>query len=331
LSGANTTDLTAETLLKQADVAMYSAKRTRAGGVAVFSTEMKLVDANDVGATRLSGKNVTPTGATRLLSRLRTAIDDGLLSVEYQPKYLLGNGRIIGVEALVRWPHPQLGLLTPESFLPLARQNGLMGAVTDLVLNRAADDAAKWHTLGFAVPFAINVFPPALSEVSLASKIAKAMADRHLPFNHVTVEITEDQLLGNPERAREVLGRLHDFGIRVAIDDFGSGYSGLEYLRQLPIDELKLGKSLVAPISEDSRAAVIVRKLVEMTRDLGMVSVAEGVQSAAIVDLLTRYGCDVVQGYHLSPPVGAAELPRMVSMQHPLTDRAAALAARNGR
>jgi EAL domain-containing protein (putative c-di-GMP-specific phosphodiesterase class I) len=206
-----------------------------------------------------------------------------------------------------------------------------MGAVTDLVLNRAADDAAKWHTLGFAVPFAINVFPPALSEVSLASKIAKAMADRHLPFNHVTVEITEDQLLGNPERAREVLGRLHDFGIRVAIDDFGSGYSGLEYLRQLPIDELKLGKSLVAPISEDSRAAVIVRKLVEMTRDLGMVSVAEGVQSAAIVDLLTRYGCDVVQGYHLSPPVGAAELPRMVSMQHPLTDRAAALAARNGR
>jgi len=331
LSGANTTDLTAETLLKQADVAMYSAKRTRAGGVAVFSTEMKLVDANDVGATRLSGKNVTPTGATRLLSRLRTAIDDGLLSVEYQPKYLLGNGRIIGVEALVRWPHPQLGLLTPESFLPLARQNGLMGAVTDLVLNRAADDAAKWHTLGFAVPFAINVFPPALSEVSQASKIAKAMADRHLPFNHVTVEITEDQLLGNPDRAREVLGRLHDFGIRVAIDDFGSGYSGLEYLRQLPIDELKLGKSLIAPISEDSRAAVIVRKLVEMTRDLGMVSVAEGVQSAAIVDLLTRYGCDVVQGYHLSPPVGAAELPRMMSMQHPLTDRAAALAARNGR
>lgn len=161
---------------------------------------MKLVDADDVGAPRVSGPGATPTGGARLLSRLRTAIGDGALSVEYQPKYQLSTGRIIGVEALVRWPHPELGLLMPEAFLPLARQNGLMGAVTNLVLRRAADDAAAWHTLGFAIPFAINLFPPSLSEVSLASRIAKVIADRHLPFNHVTVEITEDQLLGKPDR-----------------------------------------------------------------------------------------------------------------------------------
>jgi EAL domain-containing protein (putative c-di-GMP-specific phosphodiesterase class I) len=142
------------------------------------------------------------------------------------------------------------------------------------------------------------------------------------------VEITEDLLLSNPERVREVLIRLHDFGMKVAVDDFGSGYSALDYLRQLPIDELKLDKNLIAPIVEDPRAAIIVRKVVELTRELGMVCVAEGVENAATADLLTSYSCDVGQGFYFSPPVTADILPRMMSAQYPRIDeRSAAQAA----
>ncbi len=277
---------------------------------------MKLVDADEVETTRSSDPLGARVGGMRLLSELRTAIGDGALSTEYQPKYHIPTGRIIGVEALVRWQHPRLGKLLPDQFLPIARQNGLMGALTELVLGRAADDAVVWNTLGFSVPFAINLFPPALSKPGLASTVAGVMADRHLPCDHVTVEITEDLLLSNPARAREVLIRLHDFGIKVAIDDFGSGYSALDYLRQLPIDELKVDRHLIAPISEDPRAAVIVRKVVELTRELGIVCVAEGVENAATAQLLTSYGCDVAQGFHFSPPVTADVLARMLSVEH---------------
>lgn len=327
LTAASGGDLTAEALLKQADVAMYSAKRSRAAGVAMFTADMKLIDADDVGPSR--GAQGGRLGGMRLLSQLRTAIADGALSVEYQPKYQLSSGRIVGVEALVRWPHPELGKLPPDQFLPLARQNGLMGALTELVLHRAADDAVTWHTLGFAVPFAINLSPPSLGEVGLASTIGGVMANRHLPFNHVTVEITEEMLLSNPTRVRDVLVRLRDFGIRVAIDDFGSGYSALDYLRQLPVDELKLDRHLIAPIADDPRAAVIVRKVIELARELEMVCVAEGVESAAIAELLTTYGCDVAQGYHFSPAVPASAISRMMSVQQPpIAQRAATMAAR---
>lgn len=321
-----TAGLTAAELLKQADVAMYSAKRARSGGVATFTADMKLVDTDQTGLTNGSGTRV---GGMRLLSELRTAIDDGALSTEYQPKYHMATGRIVGVEALVRWPHPGLGKLLPDQFLPIARQNGLMEPLTELVLRRAADDAVAWHALGFAIPFAINVFPPSVSKLSLASTVAGVMADRHLPFDHVTIEITEDLLLSNPDRVCEVLIRLHDFGIRVAIDDFGSGYSALDYLRQLPIDELKLDKKLITPISEDQRAAIIARKVVELTRELNIVCVAEGVEDAATADLLTSYGCDVAQGFHFSPPVTADALSQMMSAQRSrISERAATLAAR---
>ena len=317
--------LTPEELFNQAHVAMYSAQRTRTSGIARFAADMKLVDANELGSTCSSGR----VGGMRLLSELRKAIRDDALSTEYQPKYHMPTGRIIGVEALVRWPHHQLGKLLPDQFLPIARQNGLMGALTELVLRRAADDAVTWNSLGFAVPFAINVFPPSLSDLSLPSTIAGVMADRHLPYENVTVEITEDLLLSNPKRVRDVLIRLHDFGIQVAVDDFGSGYSALDYLRQLPIDELKLDKQLIAPIVQDPRAAVIVRKVVELTQELGITCVAEGVENAATADLLTSYGCDVGQGFYFSPPVTTDMLPSMMSAQHSeIEERAAKLAER---
>jgi diguanylate cyclase (GGDEF)-like protein len=330
--GTETDPGTAEELLKRADVAMYSAKRVRAGGVASFTPDMRLIDAGEPPSGRLAiGAPGTRMGGMRMLSQLRAAIAHGALTVVYQPKYQLTTGRIVGVEALVRWPHPEWGTLMPDEFLPLARQNGLMSALTDLVLRRAADDAVGWHVLGFAVPFAINLSPPSLGEPSLASKIAGVMADRHLPFNHATVEITEDLLLSNPAKVNDVLVRLRDFGIRIAMDDFGSGYSALNYLRQLPIDELKLDKAIIAPITVEPRAAVIVRKVVEMARELDMVCVAEGVEDAATVELLAGYGCDVAQGYYFSPPVEASALPRMLAVQNPrVVERAAFNARRPG-
>ncbi|MFI5510517.1 putative bifunctional diguanylate cyclase/phosphodiesterase [Mycobacterium sp. NPDC051804] len=325
LTRSDPAGLTADELFNQAHVAMYSAQRTRTSGIATFTADMKLVDADEVGPTCSSER----VGGMRLLSELRTAIRHDALSTEYQPKCHMPTGRVIGVEALVRWPHPQLGTLLPDQFLPIARQNGLMGALTELVLRRAADDAVMWNSHGFAIPFAINVFPPSLSKLSLASMVAEVMAERHLPFDHVTIEITEDLLLSNPTRVREVLIRLHDFGIQVAVDDFGSGYSALDYLRQLPIDELKLDKQLIAPIVEDPRAAVIVRKVVELTQELGIVCVAEGVENAATADLLTSYGCDVGQGFYFSPPVTADMLPSMMSAQHPrVAEELATLAER---
>ena len=322
-----TAGLTSEEILKRADVAMYSAKRTRRGGVATFAADMKLVDDAEVGPTRVSQGG--PVSGMRLLSELRTAIGDGALSTEYQPKYQMTTGRIVGVEALVRWPHPQLGVLLPDQFLPIARQNGLMGALTDLVLRRVADDAVAWNRLGFTVPFAINVFPPSLSQLSLASTVAGVLADRHLPFDQMTVEITEESLLSNQKQVREVLIHLQEFGIHVAVDDFGSGYSALDYLSQLPIDELKLDKQLIAPISQDPRAAVVVRKIVELTRELGMVCVAEGVEDSATADLLVSYGCDIAQGFHFSPPVTVDAVPQLLSAQHlQMTERTATLAVR---
>lgn len=321
--------LTSEELFNQAHVAMYSAQRTRTSGITRFTADMKLVDADEVEPTCSSDAQAARVGGMRLLSELRTAIRDDALSTEYQPKYHMPTGRIIGVEALVRWPHLRFGKLLPDQFLPIARQNGLMGALTELVLRRAADDAEMWNSQGFAIPFSINVFPPSLSNLNLASTIAGVMADRHLPYEYVTVEITEDLLLGNPNRVREVLIRLHDFGIQVAVDDFGSGYSALDYLRQLPIDELKLDKQLIAPIVEDPRAAVIVRKVVELTQELGMVCVAEGVEDAATADLLTSYGCEIGQGFHFSPPVTADALIRMMPAQHErVAERAATVATR---
>ena len=329
LRGTETDPVTAEELLKRADLAMYSAKRVRAGGVTTFTPEMRLVDTGEATSGRLAVGSTGPRmGGMQMLSQLRAAIANGALSVEYQPKYQLVDGRIVGVEALVRWPHPEWGTLPPDKFLPLARQNGLMGALTDLVLSRAADDAVRWHTMGFAVPFAINLFPPSLSELSLASKIAGVMADRHLPFNHVTVEITEDLLLSHSKKVSDVLVRLRDFGIRISIDDFGSGYSALNYLRQLPIDELKLDRTIVAPIARSPRAAVIVRKVVEMARELGIVCVAEGVENEATAELLTSYGCEIAQGFHFSPPVPADALPRMLSVQTPRIVERAAFGAR---
>ena len=199
-------------------------------------------------------------------------------------------------------------MLLPGQFLPLARRNGLMGAVTDAVLHRAVGEAAQWRAEGTDMAFAVNLFPPSLADQKLPDRIVAILARRGLDPSCLTVEITEDFLLHNTRNTVHVLETLRERGIRVSIDDFGSGYSALSYLRNLPVDELKMDRHLVAPILEDARAEAIVRAVIDLTHELGMTCVAEGVENAATADRLAAFGCDVMQGNHCSLPVSAAEV-----------------------
>jgi diguanylate cyclase len=303
-------EASADTLLKHADLAMYAAKRSQHGGVAAFATDMQLIDLREVDPPR--DRDITPrrngSAGLQLFAQLRRAIDHGELSLVYQPKFTVATGHMTGVEALVRWEHPERGLMLPSEFLPLARQNGLMGALTDSVVHRAVQDATGWRAAGTDVPFAVNLFPPSLGDLELPSRLTRIITDGGLNTDCLTVEITEDFLLGNTRRARKVLEMLRELNIRVSIDDFGSGYSALSYLRELPIDELKLDREFIAPMLSDDRAEAIVCAIIDLTHRLGMTCVAEGVEDATTAARLAEHGCDIIQGYYCSPPIGASSV-----------------------
>ena len=281
------------TLLRHADIAMYRAKY----GHAPYSVYTPDAD-----------ERVTTRYGMELLAQLRDAIAHGDLAVHYQPKLCLATGEIVGVEALVRWHHPERGLLYPDQFLPLVRHNALMRAMTELVVQRALEDAAAWHRYGHRVPVAVNLFPPTLSDLDLPARLNDALGRQGLTPAALVVEITEDFLLGNLDRARVVLDGLHRLGITIAIDDFGCGISSLNHLRHLPIDEVKLDRSFTASITEDPRVAAIVRSVIDLSRTLGLTTVAEGVETSATASMLTRYGCEFAQGHHYSQPLTAPQI-----------------------
>lgn len=302
----------ADALLKNADLAMYAAKRDQAG-VQEFTPDMRLIDQGELNPARQRRKSDrgAKSPGRELFAQLRRGIEHGDLTLVYQPKYTVATGEIAGVEALVRWAHPARGLLLPDSFLPVARENGLMGALTELVLTRAADDAVQWLAQGAEVGFAVNLFPPSLADPKLVPQIVGMLQERGLPANLLTVEITEEIRLGNMARTRDVMKRLREADIHIAIDDFGSGYSALSYLGELEVDELKLDRQFVASILHSGPGQVIVRSVVDMAHALGMTCVAEGVEDGQTANLLGRYGCDVLQGNFCSPPVAAAAVPHL--------------------
>lgn len=299
-------DVTAGELFKRADLAMYSAKRDQTSGVRAFTPDMRLQATHQPLPSRRE-RTGRHDGVARiqLINDLRHAIDARELTLVYQPKVSLTTNEVVGVEALIRWPHPDLGVLEPADFLPLVRQNGLMEAVTDVVLTRALEDAAGWHSAGVRIPVAVNLSAPSLNDESTPDRIRIALARHGLTADALSVEITEDLLLASVVHARAVLDRLRQSGIRVAIDDFGSGYSTMTYLHELPIDELKLDRHFVAPILHDERAAAIVRSVIELAGTFDLCSVAEGVETKAVADRLREYGCDLAQGHYFSAPVSA--------------------------
>ena len=299
-------DASADDLFRRADLAMYSAKRAQFHGVRTFTSDMRH-DATEFQLSHPQKRFGGRVGIARieLLGDLRRAIEEGQLTLVYQPKFSLATGAVVGVEALVRWPHPELGTLEPADFLPLVRQNGLMPALTDLVLTRAVKEAADWHAAGINLAVAINLSAPSLDDDTLPERIMSVLAENGMHADSLSVEITEDVLLASLTRTRAVLDRLRANGIRIAIDDFGSGYAAMTYLRELPIDEIKLDRQFVAPILHDARAAAIVRSVIELANTFGISSVAEGVGDKATAERLKEYGCGFVQGHYFSPPVPA--------------------------
>jgi diguanylate cyclase (GGDEF)-like protein len=298
-------DLTSSALLKQADAAMYAAKRL-GGGLRTFSSDMHLKGDEGSG---FPAADLQPfrggLSEVRLLSDLRQAIGHRALTVLYQPKVELQTGRVVGAEALIRWPHPVFGLMLPQQFLPLVRRHGLMRTFTDLVLDQALGDAAQWRRHGIGVPVAVNLFPPLVSDANLPGRIFDALQRHGLPGDSLIIEITEDMLLDNIDRTRQVLEALRERGIHVALDDFGSGYSALTYLRKLPIDEVKVDYDLIGHVLTDPRAEAIVRAVIDLAHVLGVTTVAEGVENPQTAEWLRERGCEVAQGILYSPPIAA--------------------------
>ena len=298
-------DVSAEELFKRADLAMYSAKRAHVG-VRSFTPDMRQ-DATELDLPSQRERTGHHCGVARIdfLADLRRAVEERELSLVYQPKVDLTTWSAVGVEALIRWPHPRFGLLEPADFLPLARENGLMEALTDFVLDQALTDAARWHQAGMAMPVSVNVSAPSLDDEGLPARVLAALASRGVSPRMLTVEITEDMLMASVSRARSVLDRLRDAGVRVAIDDFGSGYAAMTYLHELQVDELKLDRQFVKPILHDERAASIVVSVVHLANDFGLACVAEGVEDRATAERLKSYGCGYAQGHFFSRPVTA--------------------------
>jgi diguanylate cyclase (GGDEF)-like protein len=276
-------------LLRCADVAMYTAKTGREG-VHVYVPD--------------------PHGGTgdrlRTMEELRTALDRGELRVHLQAQVDLASGAVAGTEALVRWEHPARGLLSPADLLPAAEQAGLMRQLTDTVLELALTAAARWWP-AHQVPVSVNLSAANVTDLDLPAKVADALARHRLPPEALTLELVEDTLMADPERGRTVLGELRRLGVRTSIDDYGTGYSSLAYLRHLPADELKLDRSLTADVDRDPRAAAIVKHTVALAHDLGLRLVAEGVEDAATGEVLARLGCDVAQGFAVARPLPVEE------------------------
>jgi diguanylate cyclase len=312
VAGLNDPDLRAAELLKHADRALASAKQL-GGGLQTFSTDINLKDnalglaASDIHLSRGGLVEV------RMLSDLRQAISHRALSVLYQPKVDLRTTHVVGAEALARWPHPVFGMVLPHQFLPLVRQHGLMRTFTDVVLDQALCDAAQWRRRGIAVPVAVNLFPPLVGDINLPGHIFDALERHELPGDSLTVEITEDLLLDDIDRTREVLEALRERSVQVALDDFGSGYSALTYLRKLPIDEVKVDYDLIGHVLTDPRAEAIVRAVIHLSHALNVTTVAEGVENAETASWLRDRGCEVGQGILYSPPITGQAVMELLS------------------
>jgi diguanylate cyclase (GGDEF)-like protein len=279
----------AEALLQKADVAMYVAKTDRTG-VAVYAASR-----DHHSHRRLA-----------FISDLRRGIDESRFFLEYQPMLHLRTNHVVGVEALVRWNHPQQGRVLPGEFIDLAEQTGLINPLTTLVLETAI---REWAPLQRTPPIgvAVNLSLRALQDPRLPQRIESMLSAYDVPPTILALEITENILMTDPARSMECLKRLHDMGVRLVIDDFGTGYSSLSYLRRLPVDELKIDRSFVSGL-DSGLDDVIVKSTIDLAHNLGLTVVAEGVESEEVQTRLVAMGCDAAQGTFISEPRKASAM-----------------------
>jgi diguanylate cyclase (GGDEF)-like protein len=285
------TDATTEReLMAHADAAMYHTKDSGRNGYTFFTESM----------------HVSANRQLKLLQELRRALQRDEMVLHYQPKFRADGGGVIGAEALVRWQHPGLGLLGPDTFIPIAERSGLILPLGDWVLDQACAQLRQWHDAGHATwSMAVNLSPLQFSSTTLLDTV-KATLERHgLAPHHLTLEVTETTAMQDVEASLQILHGLTAMGVKISIDDFGTGYSSLLYLKRMPATELKIDRAFVRDLEDNAEDAAIVSSIVALGRSLQLQIVAEGVETAGQRDYLNELGCDLLQGYHLGKPVDA--------------------------
>lgn len=287
-----------ETLMRRADIAMYGAKSDRQP-FAVYE----------------AGQDERHLHQLSLINDLREAIGDGGLTLNYQPKIQLSGVGHLGVEALVRWTHPEHGFVSPGEFIPLAEQAGMISDLTNWVIEETCRQLAQWDQAGIEVHAAVNISAMDLADGALGDRVCQTLEEHGLAFGRLCIEVTESAIMADPARATEVLSGLRERGVRVSIDDFGTGQSSLAQLKRLPVDELKIDRSFVQNVAEDAEDRVIVESTVALAHRMGLEVVAEGIETQAGRDLLTELGCDRGQGYLISRPLTADQLGEWIREQ----------------
>jgi len=278
-------------LLKRADLAVHDAKASTRG-LRVFDPTLAAEDPR-----RLA-----------LATELRTAVHEGHLEVHVQPQAEVGTGRVVSVEALVRWTHPQLGRVGPDEFIPVAERSGLIGPLTTLVLDRSLAAVAAWRAAGSDLSVAVNLSTRSLHDTDLVDEVERLLRRHGVPADRLTLEVTEGSVMADPARTIAVLHRLRELGCLLSVDDFGTGYSSLSYLKKLPVHEVKIDQSFVTGLRTGGEDVAIVRAIVDLGGHLGLKVVAEGVEDQQTWDLLAGIGCDLVQGWHLARPMPTGDL-----------------------
>jgi diguanylate cyclase (GGDEF)-like protein/PAS domain S-box-containing protein len=287
---------TADDLIRNADAAMYSAKRMGRNNCQFYTADL----------------NAQMQERLAIEHGLRLAQQRNELHLLYQPKVDLASRRIIGVEALVRWHHPSLGLISPDRFIPIAEETGLIVPIGEWVLRTACQKIRDWRDQGIELPVAVNLSARQFRQRNLAQTINDILSETGVPPSYLEIEITESDVMENAESAIATLDELKARGVNISIDDFGTGYSSLSYLKRFPLDILKIDRSFVRDIAFDSDDAAIVEAIIALARSLDIKVVAEGVERESQVVFLNRSGCDFAQGYLFSPPVKAGEIGKLL-------------------
>lgn len=288
-----------QTLLRRADVAMYAAKESGAG-YEVYRDEL---DRHSPHRLKLAGQ-------------VRPSLEAGEFILHYQPKVHLADGRVAGAEALVRWEHPNLGLISPDEFIPLVERTVLLRPFTDHVLAKALRQWREWTDMGIRIPVSVNLSPRSLLDLQLPDLVSELLATWDVPPAYLRLELTESFLMADSARTSGIVDRLARAGVGLSIDDFGTGYSSLAYLRNLPIDEIKVDRSFVSQMSVDGDDFAIVKATVQLGKTLGFRVVAEGVEDRETFDKLGEFGCDEAQGFYVGRPMSAIEFTRWLSVRH---------------
>ncbi|MBI5612974.1 MAG: EAL domain-containing protein [Gammaproteobacteria bacterium] len=282
-----------DTLMSRADVAMYGAKHR--------DTPYVFYDA--------ASDPHTPE-RLQLSAELRHALEQQEFELYYQPQIDLHQKRVVGIEALIRWRHPQRGMVVPDQFIPIAERTGLINPITDWVVAEALRQCRVWHAAGYPLRVSVNMTARSFQQPDLLDKLQAQIRSLGASPECLEIEITENVLMADIENAAKILERLHRMGITISIDDYGTGYSSLAYLKKLPLHTIKIDKSFVLDMANDDNDAVIVRSTVDLAHNLGYRVVAEGVEDQATLDLLVVLGCDSIQGYFISRPMSVAQIDR---------------------